>query len=142
MAITLNWFLLFVILLLVEIITVNLVSIWFSIGALFSCVVSLFIDNLYIQILIFIIVSIVSLLLTKPIVKKLRIRNIEKTNLDSVIDKIGVVTQNITSVDAGEIKIMGKKWTAISNENLFVGDRVKVLNISGVKLIVKKYEEV
>lgn len=142
MAITLNWFLLFVILLLVEIITVNLVSIWFSIGTLFSCVVSLFIDNLYIQILIFIIVSIVSLLLTKPIVKKLRIRNIEKTNLDSVIDKIGVVTQNITSVDAGEIKIMGKKWTAISNENLFVGDRVKVLNISGVKLIVKKYEEV
>lgn len=138
---TLFWFLLFIILLLIEICTVNLVSIWFSIGALASCCCSLFIDSINIQVFIFIFVSLIILLITKPIVKKLRKRTIQRTNLDGIIDKVGIVTEKITSTENGEVKVSGKRWTAVSNCSIDVGERVKILKIDGVKVIVEKVKE-
>ena len=68
------WFVFFLGLLLIEISTVNLVSIWFAVGALVSCIVSLFVDSLYAQVFAFILTSIITLLITKPFVKKVRKR--------------------------------------------------------------------
>lgn len=138
---TIFWFVLFILLLLIEISTINLVSIWFSIGALVSCCFSLFVPGVNIQVFIFIFVSLMTLLITKPIVKKLRKRNIQRTNLDGIIGNIGIVTEKITSIESGEVKVSGKRWTAISDCSLNIGQKVRILKIDGVKVIVEKAEE-
>ena len=75
------WMVVFLGLVFLELATINLVSIWFAIGALVSFIVSLYVEDITVQIAVFVAVSAVSLLLTKKIVKKLRTREPEKTNL-------------------------------------------------------------
>ena len=91
-----TWMIVFLILMFIELATVNLVSIWFAIGALCSFIISYFIDILYIQIIVFIVASSISLLLTRKIVNKIKGKK-EATNLDRVIGKIGVV-QSVTCI--------------------------------------------
>lgn len=135
------WMIVFLGLVFLELATINLVSIWFAIGALVSFIVSLYVSNVTVQIAVFVAVSAVSLLLTKKIVKKLRTREPEKTNLDRVIGKIGIVTEEITKLEPGEVKVDGKKWSAISNKKIKVGSKVEILSIDGVKLNVKEVKE-
>lgn len=135
------WMVVFLGLVFLELATINLVSIWFAIGALVSFIVSLYVENVTVQIAVFVVVSAVSLLLTKKIVKKLRTREPEKTNLDRVIGKIGIVTEEITKLEPGEVKVDGKKWSAISSKKIKVGSKVEILSIDGVKLNVKEVKE-
>ena len=135
------WLITFLVLTFIELITVNLVSIWFSIGAVAALISSYFTDNIYIQIIIFIVVSSISLILTRKIVSKLRGNDFEKTNLDRVIGKIGIVTEEITKLEPGEVKVDGKKWSAISTKKIDVGSKVEILSIDGVKLKVKEVKE-
>lgn len=135
------WLILFFVLLVIEIMTINLVSIWFAIGSLVSCIVSLFTKNVNIQILVFAVVSVIVLLIMKPFVKSVRSRKIEPTNLDRIVGKIGVVTDLVKPLENGEIKVDGKKWTAVSKKELAVGTRVKILKIDGVKAIVEEFKE-
>ncbi len=135
------WFITFVVLLFIEIVTVNLVSIWFAIGAVAAMITASFTDSLLIQIIVFTIVSAVVLLLTKPIVKKLRKSDIEATNSDMVVGKEAIVTKKITKDNYGEVKVLGKYWTACGNKIIKEDERVIVKGIDGVKLIVEKKEE-
>ncbi len=135
------WMVIFVALAVFELATVNLVSIWFAIGALASFVVSLICEDTTIQVAVFVVVSFISLLCTKSIVKKLRTRKPIPTNLDRVIGKIGIVTEEITKLDPGEVKVDGKRWTAISSKKISVGSKVEILSIDGVKLSVKEVKE-
>lgn len=135
------WFVFFLGLLLIEISTVNLVSIWFAVGALVSCIVSLFVDSLYVQVFGFILTSIITLLITKPFVKKVRKRKIQPTNLDRIVGNIGFVTEEIAPHEKGEIKVDGKRWTAVSDKKILVGTKVKILKIDGVKAVVEKCKE-
>ncbi len=135
------WLITFLVLTFIELITVNLVSIWFAIGAVAALISSYFTDNIYIQIIIFIVVSSISLILTRKIVSKLRGNDFEKTNLDRVIGKIGIVTEEITRLEPGEVKVDGKKWSAISTKKIDVGSKVEILSIDGVKLKVKEVKE-
>lgn len=134
------WLMIFIILLLIEICTVNLVSIWFAIGALVSFFVAMITDNVLIQLVSFIVVSFISLLITKPIVKKMKSNKVA-TNLDRVIGMDAVVTEDILKHEVGEVKVDGKKWSAISKEEFKKGDIVSVKKIEGVKLIVTKRED-
>ena len=136
-----TWMIVFLILVFIELATVNLVSIWFAIGALCSFIVSYFIDIVYIQIITFIIVSSISLLLTRKIVNRVKGQK-EATNLDRVIGKIGIVTEEITKLEPGEVKVDGKKWSAISTKKISVNSKVEILSIDGVKLKVKEIKEV
>ena len=135
---TLIWLIAFLGLLLIEFLTVNLVSVWFALGALSAMICSMFTESLTIQTITFIGVSLVSLVLTKPIMKKLKIFNIEPTNFDRVIGQKGEVIKSITALDYGEVKVLGNVWTATSTEELVVGTKVVVEKIEGVKLIVRK----
>ena len=135
------WLILFVILLVIELFTVNLVSIWFAVAALAAGLVSYFMDNMMIQIAVFIIVSAISLLLNNKFVEKLRNGKIVPTNLDRVIGKIGIVTEEITKLEPGEVKVDGKRWSAISTKKIKVGRKVEILSIDGVKLNVKEVKE-
>lgn len=135
------WFIAFLVLLFIEIITINLVSIWFAIGSLAALITSTITDNITIQIVVFIVVSIIALLITKPFVKKLRKRKITPTNLDRVIGKEGIVTKEISKNTYGEVKVGGSTWTATSKEKIKKDSQVRVLKIEGVKLVVEKIEE-
>ena len=138
---TLFWLVLFVILALFELVTVNLVSIWFSLGALITTFVSLATDNLMIHLAVFTISSILLLLLTKPFVKKMKKREEVPTNLDMVVGKTGVVTEKIEKDGIGEVKVLGKKWSAYSDKEIEENSKVKILSINGVKLKVEKIKE-
>ena len=132
------WLIVFLVLVFIELATVNLVSIWFAIGALVSFIVSMYIDSITIELTVFVVVSTIALLLTKKFVNRVRKSAPEKTNLDRVIGKIGVVTMPITKLEPGEVKADGKKWCAVSNKKIGVGSKVEILSIDGVKLTVKE----
>lgn len=124
----------------VEAITINLVSIWFVISGLIALIVSLVIDSFVIQFGVFVIVGIVLMLTTRSSLEKKLVKK-EKTNLDRVIGMKGIVTLDIDENNVGEVKVDGKKWSAVSKQSLKVGDMVKILKIDGVKLEVKSWEE-
>ena len=139
------WILAIIIFLILEVATVNLVTIFFAVGAVFGLLTSIFTDSITIQFLVFFLVSILALIATRPLVKKYLQPKFVKTNYDQVLGKVGVVTSIITPLELGEVKVDGKKWAAKANkiadgENIQVGEKVKILRIEGVKLIVEREE--
>ena len=138
---TFTWLVLFIVLVFIELATVNLVTIWFAIGSLVSFFVSLFSDNTSLQIGIFVVVSFIALLLTKKFVNKVKNKQIIPTNLDRVIGKIGIVTETISPLKIGEVKVDGKRWSAVSDTEIKLNEKVKILVIDGVKLKCQRVEE-
>ena len=136
-----EWFILFAILLIIELLTVGLVTVWFAIGAGAAIICSLFTDSITIQLVVFLVTSVISLLIMKPILKKFKSFDITPTNLDRVVGKTGEVTKTIEPDKYGEVKIFGNTWTAASKSHIDVGTKVKILSIDGVKLIVWKEEK-
>ena len=138
---TLIWVIAFVGLLLVEFLTVGLVSIWFAVGALAALITSFITESVLIQTIVFVLVSIVTLVVTQPLIKKFKVTKFEPTNSDRVIGKIGEVTKEITPDKYGEVVIFGTEWLAASDKKMPVGTKVVVKEIEGNKLIVKKEGE-
>ena len=138
---TIFWFILFLVALVVEFSTAGLVSIWFAFGALCTMGIAALTENVFIQIAAFIVISVVTLILTKPLIKKFKAFDVQPTNTDRVIGKIADVTKDITPNNFGEVKIFGEYWTAISENKIKAGTKVRVKAIEGVKLIVEKEEE-
>ncbi len=119
--------------------TMDLSSIWFSAGALFALIVALiFPEELWLQVVVFLVVSVLLLVILRPVFKEHMKKNEIKTNADSLIGKIAVCTKEIKDGNRGEVKIEGKIWTAISNEDIELNEKVTVLAIKGVKLVVRK----
>ena len=135
------WLVLVIILSVIEIATVSLVSIWFVVSGIVVMILSFFIGDIAIQSTIFALLGILLLLVTRPIVAKLKSKDNAKTNLDRIIGEEAIVTEDITKNNVGEVKIDDKRWSAISKNKCLKGDTVKVLRIDGVKLIVKKEED-
>lgn len=132
------WIIVILILTVFEIATVGLVSIWFITSALVSLVLSFFIPSFYIQFAVFVILGSILLITTRPLLTKvIKIKSFS-TNLDRVIGMTGIVTEEITKNTVGEVKVDGKKWSAISNKKIAVGQEVVIKDIEGVKLIVEK----
>ncbi len=132
------WLIISILLLTVEALTVNLFTIWFGIGAICAMVMALFGFDLLSQILLFAVISVILLIFTRPLAVKC-IKKIP-TNSDSLIGKTGIVTKTINNIAAtGEVKISGKYWSARSAQDNIIeeGTEVEILEISGVKLIVK-----
>jgi len=123
---------------LIEIITVNLTTIWFVASGIIAMFASLLTDNYYIQFALFVIIGTILLIFTKPyFLKKIKIHK-ESTNLDRVIGMIGIVTEDITKFNPGEVKVDGKRWTAISDKEIKKNTSVRVKKIDGVKIIVEE----
>lgn len=135
------WLVLVIVLSCVEIATVSLVSIWFVASGIVAMILSFFIEDTAIITTIFILLGIFLLVISRPIVNKLRSKDNEKTNLDRIIGETAIVTEDIKKNVVGEVKVDGKRWSAVSKENCLKGDTVKVLKIDGVKLIVEKESE-
>ena len=118
-----------------ESLTAQLVSVWFVIGAVAALVSSLAGAEFYVQIIVFIAVSVLMLLITRPLVKKKLIVKSEPTNADRCIGKTAIVTEDIDNINA-----TGQVWTARSINSSIIkkGTNVTVEKIDGVKLIVKE----
>lgn len=135
------WTIILIISLAVEALTLNLVTIWIALGALVALISSIFVSSVMIQTVIFIITTLLTLIFTRSFIKDiLKVKSV-KTNLDSVVGQIGIVTSDISEDKRGKVKIAGKIWTAISDSPISVGERVEILAIEGVKLVVKRRDE-
>ncbi len=134
------WLIISGICLIIESITLGFFVFWFSIGAIFALLTSLFTSNIFIQSTVFIITSTLLLLLTKPLIKKfVKSPKSKPTNVYSIIGKEGIVLENIDNISStGKVKINGELWSAISDNNIEKGETIKVLSINGVKLKVEK----
>lgn len=134
------WLIIAGVCLIAEIFTVGFLIFWFSIGALIAMIVSFFTTNIIIQTSVFIISSTILIFATKPFVKKFqKDEDNVKTNVYSIIDKVGIVTEEIDSIHSkGQIKVAGEVWSAISNTDTIIpkNSEVKILEVKGVKAIV------
>ena len=137
------WLIITVVLIVVEIITLGLTSIWFAGGALIAGLISLTGVHWLVQILVFAVVSAILFGFTRPIARKHFMKNIEKTNVDGLIGKEGIVKQEIDNIEAqGVVKLNGMDWTArsVDGTNIPEGEKVLVDSIDGVKLMVVRKE--
>ena len=134
------WLAIVIILSIIEAATVNLVSIWFVVSGIITMIVTLLTDNLTIQITTFLLLGIIFMLLTRKTIKKISPEK-AKTNLDRIIGMEGIVTEKITKNTPGEVKVDGKKWTAIANNTIDTGTAVKILEINSTKLKVERISE-
>ena len=138
------WAVLIVIFLVVEGATPGLVSIWFAVGALASLLSAFLKAPLWLQIILFIVVSCTALYFTRPLAKKFVNKKITPTNADMVIGATALVTQRIDNIaGTGAVSVGGKIWTARSatGEAVEEGALTVVKSIEGVKLIVKMQTE-
>ena len=134
------WLAIAVVLAIIEMSTVNLVSIWFIISSIIAMIISLFTDNIFIQMAIFVLGGTLLLILTKDAIKKiLPVKT--KTNIDRIIGMKGIVTEKITKKTPGEVKVDGKRWTAVADETINTDETVEILEINSTKLKVKRTEE-
>lgn len=124
----------------IEAITVNLVSIWFVISGLIALMLSFITNNFVIQFGTFVILGTFLLATTRSTLEKKLVKK-EKTNLDRVIGMMAIVTEDIEENKVGEVKVDGKRWSAVSKQSLKKDDKVKILKINGVKLEVESWEE-
>ena len=142
---TIYWLAIFVILLIIEIVTMGLTTIWFAGGALAAMAAGLIGFGTGIQILVFLVVSILLLVLTRPIAVRYFNQERQKTNAESLIGQQALVLEDIDTLQsAGLVEVRGQEWSAKTDEpnGRIAKNKVVVIEgIQGVKLIVREKEE-
>lgn len=140
-----TWIIIFVVLLVVEIVTLGLTTIWFAGGALAGFIAANLGAPIWLQVVLFLVISVLLLFVTRPIAVKYLNQKRVKTNYEGVIGKVVKVTEKIDNFNAtGAAVCSGQEWTARAEDDGTVfepGTLVKVVNVSGVKLIVAEYKE-
>ena len=135
------WLAIFVLAIILEAITQDFVSIWFSVGALVSMCVSSLLPY-WGEIIVFTVVSVVALIFTRPFVKKLMDRQERKTNTDEFLGKRVKCITDIDKFDGGEVKLNGITYTAIlmedDEESILKDSIVEVVALRGNRVVVKR----
>ena len=135
------WLIAAAILIVVEIISLGLTTIWFAGGALVAALFAYLGFGWMVQIMSFAVVSLLLLIFTRPLAVKHLMKETEKTNVEGLIGKKGYVTKTIDNLKGeGEVKLNGLEWTARAEDDsiIEVNEEIIVKSISGVKLIVTK----
>jgi len=141
---TIFWVVAIIVFLVVEALTAGLASIWFAIGALAALIAALFNAPIWLQVVWFFIISIIALIVTRPLVKRFVNSKSQPTNADMLIGTEGIVTENIDNIaGTGAVAIAGKVWTARSTKGALIalGTTVTADRIEGVKLFVSPAAE-
>lgn len=129
--------------LIAEAVTAGLISIWFVPGALVAMILAFCNVPEYLQLVVFLGLSLIFLVLSRTIWKKYTsIRPVEPTNADALVGMTAIVTADINNIEAvGEVKVAGQHWSArsvLDGESISAGSHVKVVAIEGVKLICER----
>jgi membrane protein implicated in regulation of membrane protease activity len=140
----LYWLIAVAVLLLIEILTLGLTTVWFAGGALIAFFLSLAHGSFYLQMAAFILVSFLLLLFTRPVALKYFNKNRAKTNVDALIGTEGIVLEEINNAKrTGRVDVNGQEWSARQvlqkeqQDNIPVGTSVIIMEVAGVKLLVK-----
>lgn len=139
------WLGVFVISLIVEALTPELLSVWFGLGAIVALILSL-IEGVarWIELIVFIVISVATMLTIRPIINKFVKKNEVASNIDEIIHKKGKMVKSCDELNYGEVKINGVTWTALSADNeqeIEEGSLVEVVSVEGNKLLVKKIKK-
>ena len=141
---TILWLVIFVLMVLIELCTMGLTTIWFAGGALVAFLVALFGIPVEGQIVAFLVASFLMLFITRPIaMKHLNLKRV-KTNVDDLAGKHAVVKEEIDNLKGtGQIILNGMEWTARSKDGqtIPVNTEVEVVEIQGVKAFVRPKSE-
>lgn len=139
------WLILFLLLLVIEVLTMGLTTIWFAGGAVVAMVINMLGGNIWIQMIAFLAVSFLLLIFTRPFAARYVNRGRVNTNVDELIGAEAVVTETIDNLrSTGTVRINGLEWTARSKDVSVLienGTTVEILSVEGVKLIVKEKEK-
>lgn len=135
------WLAILIILVVIEIFTLGLTTIWFAGGALVAIIVAAVGGPVWLQITLAIIVAMVLLFFTRPIAMKYFNRDREKTNAESLVGRQAIVTGEINNLQGiGQVTVNGMEWTARSimdGQTIEPGEVVIIRGINGVKLLVE-----
>ncbi len=135
------WIVLTVVFAVIEALTLQIVTVWFAVGSIGAIIANVVHASPLVQLIVFVALSILTLVIARPYLKKLAKTNAQPTNADACIGKQAVVTEEINNtLGKGQAKIRGVIWTARSSEENTIikeGEMVTVTAIEGVKLIVK-----
>lgn len=135
------WLAILIILVVIEIFTLGLTTIWFAGGALVAIIVAAVGGPVWLQITLAIIVAMVLLFFTRPIAMKYFNRDREKTNAESLVGRQAIVTSEINNLQGiGQVTVNGMEWTArsiIDGQTIEPGEVVIIRGINGVKLLVE-----
>ena len=140
---TLIWLVAFIVFIFIEVATVGVTSVWFALGSLAALLFSILDAGLWLQIAVFLVVTAVTLIFTRPAAQKFLNSRRKATNADRVLSMVGIVKEDINNVlSTGLISVGGKDWTArsLTGEPIPQGVFVRPISIEGVKLIVVKAE--
>lgn len=120
-----------------------LISIWFAVGGVIGALTALINLPLWVQIVCFVVVSLASMLIVRPIASRYLRGNTVPTNADRFIGEIAQVTSLVTKDEWGEVKVNGTMWHAVpvDDDSIEEGAKVKVVAIEGAKLLVKRVSE-
>ena len=134
------WLILLIVLLVIEVVSLGLSTIWFAGGALVAFLAALLGANIFIQVILFLAVSVVLLIFTRPLAVRYLNGKTTATNVDSLIGEQAVVTGEINNLlGQGEITVNGITWTARADQEgqkIMVGKVVQIVRVDGVKAIV------
>jgi len=146
LSMTVIWLVILVVLVVIELLTMGLTTIWFAGGALVATVVSLFGVPLALQIILFLVVSALLLYFTRPIAVKYFNKDRVRTNAESLVGRQAIVISEIDNLQGvGQVNVGGMEWSArtrVDGVRLPVGTVATILAINGVKLIVEERKEV
>lgn len=133
------WLILTFLLVVIELATVNLTTVWFAIGSVAAAISVAFTHSFGIQTIVFLIVSLLLLVFTRPVAKRKFNSKTVKTNVDSLIGSTCLVTEKIDNLkETGTVRLNGMEWSARSSEEKIIepGITVKVDRVKGVKVYV------
>lgn len=124
----------------VELITIDLISIWFTIGGIGALITYALGLSQTVQIVVFVILSVICIVASRPLAKKYLKTQTVSTNYDRVIGQHGLVLKKIDADTRGEVKVLSTEWSAssVDNSTLEVGDYCEILAVEGTHLVVKK----
>jgi Membrane protein implicated in regulation of membrane protease activity len=142
---TILWLVALVVLIVVEIVSMGLTTIWFAGGALVAVIAAGCGAPFAVQIVLFLAVSLVLLYFTRPVAVKYFNKDRIRTNAESLVGRQAIVIGEIDNLQGiGQVTVSGMEWTARTTEDgvqLPVGSVVDIVAINGVKLIVEERKE-
>ena len=136
------WLIFAVVMLIIEIATTGLATLWFAVGAVVAMIMDLCGASVAAQIIVMALVSIVCFILcmiwVRPKLESLRKKNVQKTNADRLLGREGVVIVPLNATEGkGQVKVDGQIWSAKGDQDFAEGTKIKVLAIEGVKLVIE-----
>lgn len=139
------WLAILILMLIIELFSMGLTTVWFAGGALVACLSAIFNAPIWLQVVVFLVVSGILLWFTRPLAVKYFNKSRKKTNIESMIDREAIVMTDINNLEeTGLIKIGGIEWTARAErigDEIKAGTVVRVVEVEGVKLIVRPVDD-